>query len=91
MRATLSQIATRPAIWCRQWRRRRRWNQQVDGGMVANDWLLQFSSDIIDVPVERPKGYRNHCAGAAYLAGLQQGIFSSLEDISGHWRRRGAV
>ena len=56
--------------------------------MVANDWLLQFLSDIIDVPVERPEVIETTALGAAYLAGLQQGIFSSLEDISGHWRRQ---
>ena len=61
---------------------------RVDGGMVANDWLLQFLSDIIDVPVERPEVIETTALGAAYLAGLQQGIFSSLEDISGHWRRQ---
>jgi len=61
---------------------------RVDGGMVANDWLLQFLSDVIDVPVERPEVTETTALGAAYLAGLQLGIFSSLEDIASHWRRQ---
>lgn len=61
---------------------------RVDGGMVANDWLLQFLSDVIEVPVERPAVTETTALGAACLAGLQQGIFSSLEDIAGHWRRQ---
>ena len=60
---------------------------RVDGGMVTNDWLLQFLSDIIDIPVERPEIIETTALGAAYLAGLQQGIFSSLDDIASHWRR----
>ena len=61
---------------------------RVDGGMVANDWLLQFLSDVIDMPVERPEVTETTALGAAYLAGLQLGIFSSLEDIASHWRRQ---
>jgi len=60
---------------------------RVDGGMVVNNWLLQFLSDIIDIPVERPEVIETTALGAAYLAGLQQGIFSSLEGIAGQWHR----
>ncbi len=60
---------------------------RVDGGMVANNWLMQFLSDIIDIPVERPEVIETTALGAAYLAGLQQGIFSSLESIAGQWHR----
>jgi len=60
---------------------------RVDGGMVANNWLLQFLSDIIDIPVERPEVVETTALGAAYLAGLQQGIFSSLEGIADQWHR----
>ena len=60
---------------------------RVDGGMVANNWLLQFLSDIIDIPVERPEVIETTALGAAYLAGLQQGIFSSLEGITSQWHR----
>jgi len=61
---------------------------RVDGGMVANDWLLQFLSDIIDIAVERPQVTETTALGAAYLAGLQQGIFNSLEDIASRWHRQ---
>ncbi|MCP5418853.1 MAG: glycerol kinase GlpK [Chromatiaceae bacterium] len=61
---------------------------RVDGGMVANDWLLQFLADVIDLPVERPQVTETTALGAACLAGLQQGLFTSLQDIAGHWRRQ---
>jgi glycerol kinase len=60
---------------------------RVDGGMVANDWLLQFLADVIDVPVARPQVTETTALGAAYLAGLQRGLFGSLADIAGHWQR----
>ena len=60
---------------------------RVDGGMVANNWLMQFLSDIIDIPVERPQVTETTALGAAYLAGLQQGVFDSLDNIAGQWRR----
>lgn len=59
---------------------------RVDGGMVANDWLVQFLADILDVPVERPEVIETTAVGAAFLAGLQAGIYGSLEDIAAHWR-----
>ncbi|MDS9004527.1 FGGY-family carbohydrate kinase, partial [Streptococcus pneumoniae] len=43
---------------------------RVDGGAVANDFLVQFQSDILDVPVERPVIQETTALGAAYLAGL---------------------
>ncbi|MCB1759990.1 MAG: glycerol kinase GlpK [Gammaproteobacteria bacterium] len=61
---------------------------RVDGGMVANDWLLQFLADVIDIPVARPEVTETTALGAAYLAGLHQGLFDSLADIAGHWRRQ---
>ena len=60
---------------------------KVDGGMVNNDWLVQFLSDIIDLPVERPKVMETTALGVAYLAGLQAGIFKDLADIKRHWRK----
>jgi glycerol kinase len=60
---------------------------RVDGGMVANDWLMQFLSDIVDLPVERPGVTETTALGAAYLAGLQLGVYDSLEVISAQWRR----
>lgn len=58
---------------------------RVDGGMVANNWLLQALADIVDVPVERPTMIETTALGAARLAGLQLGIFASLEDIATNW------
>jgi glycerol kinase len=60
---------------------------RVDGGMVANDWLMQFLADILDVPVERPVITETTALGAAYLAGLEAGLYPSIEEISGHWKR----
>ena len=59
---------------------------RVDGGMVANDWFLQFLADVLDTPVERPNNVESTVLGAAYLAGLQAGIVSSLPDIASLWQ-----
>ena len=53
----------------------------VDGGMAANNWLLQFLADMTRVTIKRPQCIESSALGAAYLAGLQVGIFKSLEDI----------
>ncbi len=59
---------------------------RVDGGMVANDWFLQYLADILDLPVERPAVVETTALGAAYLAGLGVGLYGSLEDVAGQWR-----
>ena len=59
---------------------------RVDGGMVANDWLLQFLSDILDVRVDRPSVIETTALGAAYLAGLHAGLYPSIENVSGNWQ-----
>jgi len=59
---------------------------RVDGGMVANNWLCQFLSDLLGIVVERPQQTETTALGAAYLAGLQTGIFASIEDIAGRWQ-----
>jgi glycerol kinase len=59
---------------------------RVDGGMVANNWLLQFLADILDVEVERPAYIETSALGAAFLAGLQIGMYQSLEEISELWQ-----
>ena len=59
---------------------------RVDGGMVANDWAMQFLADILDLPIERPRILETTALGAAYLAGLQAGIFESTEEIAERWR-----
>jgi glycerol kinase len=56
----------------------------VDGGMVANDWLCQFLSDILQVEIERPENMETTAIGAAYLAGLQLGLYRDLNDIASH-------
>lgn len=58
---------------------------RIDGGMAANNWLLQFLSDILNVDVERPTCIETSALGAAYLAGLQAGIYSSLDAIYSLW------
>lgn len=59
---------------------------RVDGGMIANDWLLQFLADVLSVPVERPQCVETSALGAAYLAGLGVGLYSSLEQIISNWQ-----
>ena len=60
---------------------------RVDGGMVENAWLMQALADIVDVAVERPRVIETTALGAAYLAGLQTGVFRSLDDIGERWAR----
>lgn len=60
---------------------------RVDGGMVANDWLLQFIADILEVKVDRPENVETTALGVAYLAGLQAGIFTSTEELASMWQR----
>lgn len=59
---------------------------RVDGGMAANNWLLQFLADTINIPVERATNAESTSLGAAFLAGLHLGIYSTLEDINKLWR-----
>lgn len=54
---------------------------RVDGGAAANDLLLQIQSDLLQVPVIRPKNTETTALGAAYLAGLAVGFFESLEQL----------
>ena len=58
---------------------------RVDGGAVANNLLMQFQADILDVPVIRPAVTETTALGAAYLAGLAIGYWSNLEDVADHW------
>jgi glycerol kinase len=58
----------------------------VDGGAVANNFLMQFQADILNVPVERPRITETTALGAAYLAGLAVGYWQSKEDIAANWR-----
>lgn len=58
---------------------------RVDGGACANHFLMQFQADIMDRPLRRPMIRETTALGAAYLAGLSTGVWSSLEDIRGSW------
>jgi glycerol kinase len=59
---------------------------RVDGGMIANNWLLQFLSDITQIPVERPAYQETTVLGAAFLAGLGAGLYASRDEIKAAWR-----
>ena len=59
---------------------------RVDGGMVANDWVCQFLADILDLPVERPVVTETTALGAACLAGLEVGLYPSLDAVANMWR-----
>jgi glycerol kinase len=58
---------------------------KVDGGMVANDMLMQFQADILGVPVIRPEVAETTALGAAYAAGLATGFWESQEDLRENW------
>jgi glycerol kinase len=58
---------------------------RVDGGMVGNNWFLQFLADMLGLPVERPKNVESTAVGAAFVAGLQSGVYSSTDEIAALW------
>jgi glycerol kinase len=58
---------------------------RTDGGMVENDLLMQFQSDILNLPVARPAIKETTALGAAYVAGLAIGYFQSLDDLRANW------
>ena len=60
---------------------------RVDGGMTANDWLMQFLADIIDLPVDRPVVRETTALGAAMLALMQTDPSVTLDDLATIWRR----
>lgn len=59
---------------------------RADGGAARNDLLMQFQADLLGVPVVRPAVTETTALGAAYLAGLAQGFWSSREEIAALWR-----
>ena len=59
---------------------------RVDGGMSRNDWLLQFMADILRIEVVRPKNVETTVLGAAILAAVGVGEFSSLDEAAALWR-----
>ena len=59
---------------------------RVDGGASANNLLMQFQADLLGIPVVRPRCVETTALGAAYLAGLHSGIYSSLDELSKLWQ-----
>jgi glycerol kinase len=61
---------------------------KVDGGMIANDTLMQFQADILGVPVVRPVVAETTALGAAYAAGLAVGFWSDLDELRANWKEQ---
>lgn len=59
---------------------------RVDGGAVKNNFLMQFQSDILNVPIERAKTNETTAIGAAYLAGLAIGFWQDYTELASHWQ-----
>ena len=60
---------------------------KVDGGMVSNNWFVQFLSEILKIKITRSKINETTALGAAYMAGYQNGIYRSLSDIKQNWKK----
>jgi glycerol kinase len=58
---------------------------RVDGGMSASDWTMQFLADILAAPVDRPAGLETTALGAAYLAGMQAGLYPDPDSFAAQW------
>jgi glycerol kinase len=58
---------------------------RADGGASVMDLLLQLQADQLQVPVARPKVQETTALGAAYLAGLAEGVWSSLDEVAAQW------
>ncbi|MEM1199832.1 MAG: glycerol kinase GlpK [Pseudomonadota bacterium] len=58
---------------------------RVDGGMTASDWTMQRLADLLDAPVDRPNIMETTALGAAYLAGLQTGLYPEPDEFAGLW------
>ncbi|MBB5514126.1 glycerol kinase [Rubricella aquisinus] len=58
---------------------------RVDGGMSASDWAMQFLSDIIDAPVDRPKVLETTALGVAWVAGMRAGLYPDMDGFAANW------
>ena len=58
---------------------------RVDGGMSASDWTMQFLADILGAPVDRPKVLETTALGAAWLAGMQTGLYPGQQEFTQSW------
>ena len=63
---------------------------RIDGGAAVMDLLAQFQADLLGVPVHRPVDHETTAVGAAYLAGLAEGVWTDLDDIAAHWQLQAA-
>ena len=59
---------------------------KVDGGASANNFLMQFQSDVLDTRVERPECVETTALGAAYLAGIAVGYWKDIQEIRENWK-----
>ena len=59
---------------------------RVDGGMAASNWTMQMLSDLVELPVDRPKNLETTALGAAYLAGMQVGFYPPMDEFSKSWQ-----
>ena len=59
---------------------------RVDGGMAASNWTMQMLSDLVALPVDRPKNLETTALGAAYLAGMQVGFYPPMDEFSESWQ-----
>ena len=59
---------------------------RVDGGMANNNWCMQYLSDVLDLTIDKPTITETTALGAAFLAGLQAGIYSDLDDVKKVWQ-----
>lgn len=59
---------------------------KVDGGASNNTFLIQFQADILDIRVQKPVIFETTALGAAYMAGLEKGIWKDMADIQSHWK-----
>mmetsp|Transcript_18554 Transcript_18554/g.30609 ORF Transcript_18554/g.30609 Transcript_18554/m.30609 type:complete len:491 (-) Transcript_18554:1607-3079(-) len=60
---------------------------RVDGGLSANDWAMQFLSDMLGAPVDRPAGLETTALGAAWLAGMRAGVYPDMVGFAATWAR----
>ena len=60
---------------------------RVDGGLSANDWAMQFLADVLDAPVDRPKGVETTALGAAWLAGMRAGLYPDMDGFARNWAK----
>ncbi len=88
-RAALESVAYQTqdllAAMRKDWKGGRDFVLRVDGGMVASDWTMQFLSDMLDVPVDRPTILETTALGAAWLAGWKAGVWPDMKGFARRW------